>query len=140
MKIIVCIVLLISFSLAQSVYWEPELPVPGGEITIFYNVIEGSLDNNTNPVYVHVGSNGWEGVDDYPMTLEPSLVKACANSTPIAPPPKIIRCSGNSVKEKIVSFVKYGMSKIPSIAGIDGLVPVAMTAYRKLTVALSELI
>ena len=73
MKIIVYIVSLISFSLAQSVYWEPELPVPGGEITIFYNVIEGSLDNNTNPVYVHVGSNGWEGVDDYPMTLEPSL-------------------------------------------------------------------
>jgi Carbohydrate binding domain (family 25). len=67
------IISLITFTWAQSVYWEPELPVPGGEITIFYNVIDGTLDNNTNPVYAHVGFNGWEEVDDYPMTLEPSL-------------------------------------------------------------------
>ena len=54
-------------------YWEPEIPVPGGDITIFYNVIEGTLDDNTNPVFIHLGYNGWQEVDDYAMTLDPSL-------------------------------------------------------------------
>ena len=57
----------------QSVYWEPEIPVPGGDITIFYNVIEGILDDNTNPVFIHLGYNGWQDVDDYAMTLETGL-------------------------------------------------------------------
>ena len=61
------VLLLISNALTQSVYWEPEIPTPGGDITVFYNVIEGTLDDNTNPVYIHIGYNGWVDVDDYVM-------------------------------------------------------------------------
>ena len=32
------------------VFWEPEIPVPGGDITIYYNVVAGTLPNNANPV------------------------------------------------------------------------------------------
>ena len=56
-----------------GVYWIPEIPTPGGDITIYYNTIEGALANNTNPVYIHIGYSGWQGVDDYAMTYEPSL-------------------------------------------------------------------
>ncbi|SVC79132.1 uncharacterized protein METZ01_LOCUS331986, partial [marine metagenome] len=34
---IICNILLISLTFGQSVYWEPEIPVPGGDITIYYN-------------------------------------------------------------------------------------------------------
>ena len=34
---IICNILLISLAFGQSVYWEPEIPVPGGDITIYYN-------------------------------------------------------------------------------------------------------
>lgn len=70
---IICNILLISLAFGQSVYWEPEIPVPGGDITIYYNVIEGTLDDNTNPVFIHLGYNGWQEVNDYAMTLEPGL-------------------------------------------------------------------
>ena len=40
---------------------------------IYYNTIQGTLANNTNPVYIHIGHSGWQGVDDYAMTYEPSL-------------------------------------------------------------------
>ena len=63
------------------------------------------------------------------LTLEPSRIKACANSIPIAPPPIIIRWEGKSVREKIVSFVKYGNLERPDIFGLNGFVPVALTAY-----------
>ena len=56
-----------------GVYWVPEVPTPGGDITIFYNANEGTLPPNTNPVYIHIGHSGWESVDDYAMTYEPSL-------------------------------------------------------------------
>ena len=68
---IICNILLISLAFGQSVYWEPEIPVPGGYITIYYNVIEGTLDDNTNPVFIHLGYNGWQDVDDYAMTIDP---------------------------------------------------------------------
>ena len=65
-------------AMGQSVYWEPEIPVPGGDLTIYYNVIEGTLDDNTNPVYIHIGHSGWIGCEnnqicDYAMTYEPGL-------------------------------------------------------------------
>ncbi len=58
---------------AQAVYWEPEIPVPGGNITIYYNTLEGTLPDNTSPVYIHLGYNGWQETDDYAMTFEPAL-------------------------------------------------------------------
>ncbi len=69
----ILIFIVISPSWSQSVFWEPEIPTPGGEITVFYNVLEGTLGNNTNPVYIHIGYNGWEDVDDYAMTFEPGM-------------------------------------------------------------------
>jgi len=55
------------------VFWEPEIPVPGGDITIYYNVVEGALPNNTNPVYIHLGYNGWQNTNDYAMTSAPDV-------------------------------------------------------------------
>ena len=67
------IITIILVSNLFGVYWVPEIPTPGGDIAIYYNTIEGTLANNTNPVYIHIGYSGWQGVDDYAMTYEPSL-------------------------------------------------------------------
>lgn len=72
------IILLISifhfqFSLASYVYWEPEIPIPGETIAIYYESIEGTLPNDADPVYIHLGYNGWQDVDDLEMTLQPEL-------------------------------------------------------------------
>lgn len=74
MKRILLILLLIysvtvSTAFGVVVYWEPENPVPGSELTIYYNVIEGTLPNNTSPVYIHLGYDGWQNTDDYAMTV-----------------------------------------------------------------------
>jgi len=69
-RLFVSIVIMLTFAWNQSVYWEPEIPVPGGDITIYYNVIEGTLDNSTYPVYIHLGYNGWQETDQYAMTSQ----------------------------------------------------------------------
>ena len=48
------LVVFLNFVVCNSVFWEPEIPVPGGEITIYYNTIDGELPNNTFPVYIHL--------------------------------------------------------------------------------------
>ena len=68
--IIFCIFM--NFVFPNYVYWEPEIPIPGGEITIYYNTIEGTLPNNTFPVYIHLGYNGWNETDDYAMSYYPA--------------------------------------------------------------------
>jgi 1,4-alpha-glucan branching enzyme len=73
MKKLFISIILGTFLSGQVVYWEPEMPVPGGEIVIYYNVIEGTLPNNTSPVYIHLGYNGWIGVQDYAMTYAPDV-------------------------------------------------------------------
>ena len=72
MKIYIIYALLLNIGISNYVFWEPEIPVPGGEITIYYNTIEGSLPNSTFPVYVHLGNDGWQDVDDYAMSYSPS--------------------------------------------------------------------
>ena len=67
----IIILSLLSFGLSNYVFWEPEIPVPGGEITIYYNTIDGSLPNSTFPVYVHLGNDGWQDVEDYAMSYSP---------------------------------------------------------------------
>ena len=57
-------------SFAVVVYWEPAVPVPGGTVTIYYNVSEGTLPDDTNPVYIHLGYNGWTNVNDYAMSQD----------------------------------------------------------------------
>ncbi|MED5475591.1 MAG: carbohydrate-binding protein, partial [Candidatus Neomarinimicrobiota bacterium] len=61
------ILFLLSFVYTSVVYWEPEIPVPGGDITIYYNASEGSLPEQTNPAYIHLGHSGWLEVQDYEM-------------------------------------------------------------------------
>ncbi len=68
------IIFLISAQYAQDVvFWEPEIPVPGGEVIIYYNTFEGTLPDDTNPVYIHLGYNGWQNTNDYAMTLAPDI-------------------------------------------------------------------
>ena len=67
-----CLILLLNMAICNSVFWEPEIPVPGGEITIYYNTLNGTLPDNTFPVYIHLGYNGWEETDDYSMQYYPS--------------------------------------------------------------------
>jgi len=72
-QIILAVFVLIALILpakAVVVYWEPAAPIPGGTVTIYYNVQEGTLPNNANPVYIHLGINGWENVHDYKMTAD----------------------------------------------------------------------
>ena len=52
------------------VYWEPAVPVPGGTVDIYYNVVEGTLPDNSDPVYIHLGINGWTNVNDLAMTAD----------------------------------------------------------------------
>ena len=49
-----------------------------------------------------------------------------------APAPMTIRCSGHSVRSKIVSLVRWGVACRPGIGGIAGEEPVAMTKRRAL--------
>ena len=55
------------------VYWEPEIPIPGDQITVYYNTIDGALPNNTFPAYIHLGYNGWEEVESYLLKLENAI-------------------------------------------------------------------
>ncbi len=72
-RLFITIVFMLTFTWSQSVYWEPVIPEPGGEITIYYNLSEGSLDNSTSTVYIHLGHSGWQDVDDYAMTSQAGL-------------------------------------------------------------------
>jgi len=63
----------LNYIFPNYVYWEPEVPIPGGDITIYYNTIEGSLPNNTFPTYIHLGYNGWQETEDYAMSYSPSI-------------------------------------------------------------------
>ena len=58
---------------SNYVYWEPEIPVPGDQITVYYNTIDGALPDNTFPAYIHLGYNGWEDVESYAMSYAPAI-------------------------------------------------------------------
>ncbi len=60
----------LSLNAQDAVWWEPEQPVQGGEVTIFYNTVHGSLPDAANPVNLHIGVNGWQEVQDFVMTAE----------------------------------------------------------------------
>ncbi len=71
-KYIVCF-LFIHNLFGNYVYWEPEIPVPGDQITVYYNTIDGALPDNTFPAYIHLGYNGWEDVESYAMSYAPAI-------------------------------------------------------------------
>ena len=53
---------------AQDVYWEPQSPVVGEIVTIYYNLENRDvLPTNTNPCYIHLGYNDWTNTSDYEM-------------------------------------------------------------------------
>ncbi|MCF7824168.1 MAG: T9SS type A sorting domain-containing protein [Candidatus Marinimicrobia bacterium] len=54
---------------ANILYWEPAQPFQGDTVNIYYNLINGSLPNDVNPVQLHLGHNTWTGaVNQYTMT------------------------------------------------------------------------
>lgn len=53
----------------QVVTWEPAQPWQGGPVTIYYDVVEGTLPDDAPNVYIHLGYNGWTDVNDFPMTF-----------------------------------------------------------------------
>jgi hypothetical protein len=72
-SVIIIFIALCGITYPQNVYWEPENPVQGGQVTIFYNLEgRGILPNSTNPVYIHLGFDGWNNTIDYTMTKSSS--------------------------------------------------------------------
>ncbi len=70
---IILVLSLFSFTYAQDVYWEPENPIQGGQVTIYYNLESRNiLPSGTNPVYIHLGFNDWQNTADYTMIKSPS--------------------------------------------------------------------
>ena len=72
-RFVIIVATLTIISAQNVVFWEPEIPVPGGDITIYYNTIEGALPDDTAPVYIHLGYNGWQDTDDYEMSYAPDV-------------------------------------------------------------------
>ena len=67
------ILFIFSFSFSNYVYWEPAIPSPGGVIEIFYDSEEGVLPDNLSSLFIHLGYNGWQDVDDYEMFYQPQI-------------------------------------------------------------------
>ncbi len=63
----------ITLSLSNYVYWEPAIPSPGGIIEIFYDSEEGVLPDAVSSLFIHLGYNGWQDVDDYEMFYQPQI-------------------------------------------------------------------
>ncbi|MBI5836418.1 MAG: hypothetical protein HZB25_04150 [Candidatus Eisenbacteria bacterium] len=59
-----------------AVTWTPSSPVAGGTVTVTYDAVPGSLPDNTNPVYIHVGHSGWTQV----VSPDPAMSWDAANS------------------------------------------------------------
>ncbi len=66
-------IIIFNITFANYVYWEPAIPTPGGTIEIFYNSEEGILVDDLTSVFIHLGYNGWQEVEDYEMFYQPQL-------------------------------------------------------------------
>ncbi|MFQ6604442.1 MAG: alpha-amylase family glycosyl hydrolase [Fidelibacterota bacterium] len=67
-KLAISALFLLVFTFGQSVYWVPEYPVQGQTVSIYYDVVTGTLPDNAAQVFIHRGTNGWNNVVDDPMT------------------------------------------------------------------------
>ena len=66
---VVLVLVLFSFTYAQDIHWEPENPFQGELVTIYYDLeSRGILPSGTNPVYIHLGFDGWNNTADFSMT------------------------------------------------------------------------
>ncbi len=54
----------------DRVRWSPENPEGGDTVHIFYDLTVGPLPPNTNPVYIHIGHSGWQGI----IAPDPAMV------------------------------------------------------------------
>ena len=52
----------------HAVWWQPENPAAGDELTIFYG--ENAALFGVPQLYIHLGTNGWENIDNYAMTFD----------------------------------------------------------------------
>jgi hypothetical protein len=67
-------------------YWVPEEPQAGGMVDIYYDPIAGTLPDDTDPVYIHIGHSGWNEIitPDPQMTYdEPSGYWKYSYSIPV---------------------------------------------------------
>lgn len=55
---------------ATSCFWIPSEPIAGSTIAIFYDPVSGALPDTTNPVYIHIGYNGWTNI----ISPDPAMV------------------------------------------------------------------
>ena len=72
-KILLTYIILFTSSMANYVYWEPAIPSPGGTIEIYYDSEEGILSDNLSSIFIHLGDNGWQDVDEYEMFYQPQI-------------------------------------------------------------------
>lgn len=56
----------------SQAFWIPSTPTTGGSISIYYNLLNGTLPSTTNPVYIHLGYDGWGTIiaPNPPMTYD----------------------------------------------------------------------
>ena len=92
-----------------------------------------SRANCSSTIAAHSGSSCASGAAaSSTVTFAPSRRCACASSSPTAPAPITMRCSNGRLRSNTVSLVRYGVSARPSIGGIAGVEPVAITKRRAL--------
>ena len=58
---------------SDVVWWSPELPEAGENLTIYYDLNQGTLPGDTDPVYIHIGHSNWQQIitPDPPMVFVP---------------------------------------------------------------------
>lgn len=54
----------------DRVWWQPQTPEGGSSVTIYYDAAFGTLPPNSNPVYIHIGHSGWQGI----LTPDPQMI------------------------------------------------------------------
>ena len=67
------VIAVFNFLISNYVFWEPAIPSPGGTIEIFYDSQQGSLSDNISTLFIHLGYNGWQDVEDYEMFYQPQI-------------------------------------------------------------------
>ncbi len=73
----ICAVVLLNILGLLSAYdgidWEPQYPVNGGKVVIYYDLnTRNILPPETNPVYLHLGFDNWNNTADYTMSKNDS--------------------------------------------------------------------
>ncbi len=46
----------------DAVTWSPENPIAGDTVSMYYDLVAGTLPDGTDPVFIHIGHSGWQDV------------------------------------------------------------------------------